>query len=114
MSGSLIVVRCPDCGDARVTPGEVTVRSCVDNSDWSYRFTCPTCHLPTVGHSEIQRLLDAVSAGAGLESWTLPVDKHDRKDAPPFTEVDILELHLLMIEPDWLETLRSYDIETDR
>jgi hypothetical protein len=111
--GAQIVVRCPECGDARVAPEEVTVRSCVDNSDWSYRFTCPRCLLPTVGQSRIEPLLDAVSAGAGLESWTLPVETHDQ-DAPLFTDVDILELHLLMIEPDWLDELRRYDLEAGR
>ena len=96
-----IVVQCPDCGDMRVAPEAVTVRSCIDTDAWSYRFTCPKCHLRTIGYTATAALLDAVDAGADFEAWMLPTDLGDRPEGPPFTLADVLELHLLLLEPDW-------------
>lgn len=109
----LIVVRCPDCGEHRVAPEAVTVRSCVDNGHWSYRFTCPSCLRPTLGDSSLPSLLDAVEAGAGLEAWSLPTHLDQRPDGPPFTLVDVLEFHMLLREPGWLDELRRCEHDAD-
>jgi hypothetical protein len=96
-----IVVECPDCGDLRIAPEDVTVRSCIDTDAWSYRFTCPECHLRTIGCSTTAALLDAVDAGADFEAWTLPAELGERPEGPPFVLADVLELHLLLLQPDW-------------
>jgi predicted RNA-binding Zn-ribbon protein involved in translation (DUF1610 family) len=61
--GPRIVVQCPDCGDARVAPEAVTVRGCLDDGGWSYRFTCPACGLRTVGEGPKKALKAAVDFG---------------------------------------------------
>jgi rRNA maturation protein Nop10 len=109
-----IVVRCPECGDRRVSPEAVTVRSCVDNGAWTYRFTCSGCGLPTVGESTLPPLLEAVEAGAGLEAWELPTHLDRRPQGAPFTLADVLELHLLLLEPNWFEELRGCDHDFER
>jgi hypothetical protein len=109
-----IVVRCPECGEHRVAPEAVTVRSCVDNGVWSYRFTCPGCLLPTLGESTLSPLLDAVNAGAGLEAWELPTDLDRRPAGAAFTPVDVLELHLLLLEPNWFEELQRCGLDAER
>jgi hypothetical protein len=109
-----IIVKCPDCGERRVPPEAVTVRSCVDNGVWSYRFTCPGCHLPAVGESAMKSLLDTVDAGASLEAWSLPTDLDRRPSGPPFTLVDVLELHLLLLEPNWFDELERCEHDAER
>jgi hypothetical protein len=109
-----IIVKCPDCGEQRVLPEAVTVRSCVDNGIWSYRFMCPGCHLPTTGESVMTALLDAVDAGASLEAWALPTHLDRRPAGPPFTLVDVLELHLLLLEPHWFEELERCELDAER
>jgi predicted RNA-binding Zn-ribbon protein involved in translation (DUF1610 family) len=101
-----IVVLCPDCGEQRVAPDDVTVRNCLDDGAWSYRFTCPECGGITVGESVERSLLDAVGAGAHFEEWTLPAELLERPDGPPFCLADVLEMHLALLEPDWLDELR--------
>jgi predicted RNA-binding Zn-ribbon protein involved in translation (DUF1610 family) len=100
-----IVVECPDCGDMRVSPEDVTVRSCIDTDEWSYRFICPKCQLRTIGRSVTAALLDAVDAGADFEAWTLPAGLDEEPTGPPFTLADVLEMHLLLLEPDWFDDL---------
>jgi predicted RNA-binding Zn-ribbon protein involved in translation (DUF1610 family) len=101
--GSRIVVKCPDCGDARVAPEEVTVRNSPDRDSGSYRFTCPNCRLTAFGESAMRALMDAVDAGAGFEEWTKPLERHEQPTGPVFTLADVFELHLLLLDPDWFD-----------
>ena len=109
-----IVVSCPDCGEHRVAPEAVTVRSCIDTGAWSYRFICPSCGRPTVGESLLPALLDAVDAGAGLEAWELPSQLDRRPAGAPFTSADVLEFHLLLLEPDWFDEIRRCELDSER
>jgi hypothetical protein len=109
-----IVVSCPDCGEHRVAPEAVTVRSCVDTGAWSYRFVCPSCRRPTVGESVLAALLDAVEAGAAVEAWELPAHLDRRPGGPPFTPADVLALHLVLLEPDWFDELRRCELDSER
>ena len=106
-----IVVECPDCGESRVRPEQVTVRRCVDSGQGSYRFACPTCRLLTVGDSQMSALMRAVDAGAGFESWTMPSELNERPDGPLFTLADVFELHLLLLEPDWFDEIVALEVD---
>jgi hypothetical protein len=112
--GLQIVVKCPDCGELRVPPSQVTVRNCLDDGTWSYRFTCPSCNGRTVGRSVESALMNAIGAGAHLEEWTLPAELLERPDGPPFTVVDVLELHLVMLEPGWFDEISCCDLDAQR
>ena len=105
--GPCIVVKCPECGEQRVSPQSVTVRWCVDNGGgWSYWFTCRLCGQRAVGKSLVSALMDAVDCGARLESWSTPAEVGEPKDGPLFTASEELELHSLLLEPDWFDELR--------
>ena len=107
-----IVVSCPDCSDQRVGVGDITLRMCRDDGSWSYCFRCPACRLRAVGQTSASAATDAISAGAAFESWSWPLEMSERRDGPPLTLSDVLELHLVLLEPDWFESLRG-DLELD-
>jgi hypothetical protein len=113
-NGPCIVVKCPECGEQRVSPQSVTVRCCVDSGGgWSYRFTCPTCGKRAVGASLVSALMNALEFGAHLESWSTPAEFGEPHDGPLFTASEELDLHLLLLEPDWFDELcRCGDLDT--
>jgi hypothetical protein len=100
-----IIVNCRDCGQIRIPVAGVTIRGCLDDDKWSYRFTCPECDLPTVEATSADRALDAVEIGVSLETWRYPIELDERHDGPKLNLVDVLELHRALNEPDWFETL---------
>jgi hypothetical protein len=91
----------------RVAPQEVTVRACFDTEAWSYRFTCPKCHLRTIGECATEPLMEAMNAGAEFEAWSLPAELDERPAGPPLNSVDVLEFHRLLLEPDWFAQVGS-------
>ncbi len=100
-----VVVHCPDCGDVRVRTNEVTLRNCVDDDSWSYWFVCPLCAHRTAADTERAAAVTAVAAGSRLEHWILPAELDERPNAPALTGADLLEFHLGLIEPDWINEL---------
>jgi len=108
------VVDCPECGEARVDPGDVTVLACLDTDRWSYRFTCPGCRRRSVAATSRVSALRAVESGAQLETWSWPAELGERSSlAPPLTLDDLLDLRVSVSEPDWLETLARPNVEAD-
>ena len=99
-----IIVNCRDCGQIRIAVAAVTIRGCLDDDSWSYRFVCPDCDLPTVEDTSAARALDAVEIGVNLETWHYPIELDEKHDGPKLNLVDVLELHRALIEPDWFET----------
>ena len=82
-----IVVRCRDCGEVRVDPGDVTLRDCVDDDGWSDRFRCPECARVSVAPTNRPASLEAAIAGATVERWHLPAELREPRDG----DVDDLE-----------------------
>ena len=77
-----IIVNCRDCGQIRIPVAGVTIRGCLDDDKWSYRFTCPDCDLPTVEDTSAARALDAVEIGVRLETWRYPIELDEQHDGP--------------------------------
>ena len=100
-----VVVKCPDCVEARLEPGDVTLRRCVDDESWSYRFTCKVCHRPAVSTTGAQAARDTIAAGCPLESWSLPAERLELFDGPVLTLADLFELHEVLLRPDWFDEL---------
>ena len=109
MSETTIVVRCPDCQSGRVKASTVTVRWCLDTNEWSYRACCSYCQITFVATTREDRAQRALGAGAPLEMWTLPAgaQRAPRHRGRRSTSVDILELRLALMEPEWFERLRA-------
>ena len=98
-----VVVKCPDCFEARVSPATVTLRHCLDDESWSYRFTYPECHLPTVAVTGEHAARAAMEAGCDIEIWRLPAELLEPHDGPPIAIADLLELHEELLQPDWID-----------
>jgi hypothetical protein len=98
-------VNCSDCGDVNVTADEVTIRNCIDTDGWSYAFSCPNCHVRDASATSRRAALAAMSAGAAMRTWRLPAELAERPAGPPLTVVDLLELRLMLTEPDFIEQL---------
>ena len=106
--GVRILVSCPDCSQVRVCPGDVTLRNCVDDDSWTYRFRCPSCKRLAVGPASRSACFEAVAAGAAVESWHLPAELSEHRDnGPALTQLDALALRATLGEPDWFETLQA-------
>ena len=105
------VVDCPECGEARVDPLDVTVRARVETDEWSYRFICPTCDRRTVATTSRAAALQAVEAGASLEPWRWPTETEQPvRDETPLSLADLRDLQGALSDPKWLDTLsRSAD-----
>ena len=100
-----VVVKCPQCAEVRVRSSEVTLRECVDDETWSYRFLCPQCGQRVVAHTGRVAALGAISVGARLERWSLPAEAFEAHSGSPITLGDVLDLHELLLGPDWFEAL---------
>jgi hypothetical protein len=115
VSETTIVVRCPDCRTGRVSAGSVTVRWCLDVNGWSYRARCAVCDIVFVANTREDRAHRALAAGAHLEMWTLPAELTERPPAGRAIDaVDILELRLALMEPEWFDKLREMTFPEDR
>jgi hypothetical protein len=88
----------------RVKVDRVVVRNCLDDSTWSYRARCSTCEMTFVEATPAVLALPAVAAGVIVELWTLPKPS-PRRPGAAFHAVDALQLHLLLLEPDWFDEL---------
>ena len=101
-------VTCPACGVVRVLAGLVVVRNCVDDQSWSYRARCSQCDTTFVRHDPESLALPAVAAGVGLELWSLPRPSA-RASGSALRAIDVLELHLALLEPDWFDQMASVE-----
>jgi hypothetical protein len=87
---------------------DVTVRARLDSDEWSYRFVCPSCDRRTVASTSRGAALEAVEAGASLETWRQSVETDaPNRDAAPLSLADLLALRFAMSKPDWLETFST-------
>jgi len=98
-----VIVSCPECGQIRVPVAGVTVRGCLDDDTWSYRFTCEECGEATFQPTSSRRALDAAEIGANLETWHYPAELDEVHDGPTLNLVDEVELHRALLEPDWFD-----------
>lgn len=96
---------CPTCADVALTTGDLCVQVCSDTNQGSYSFRCPRCRL-AVSNQADPRIVDLlVSSGVRLRRWSLPAELHEPKWGAAFSWNDVLELHDLLEQPDWLAQL---------
>lgn len=100
-----IIVSCRDCGQTRIPVEVVTIRGCLDDDRWSYRFTCAECGRATVEDTTADRARDAAEIGVLVETWRYPSELDEEHTGPRLNLVDALELHRALSEPDWFDTL---------
>jgi hypothetical protein len=100
-----VVVSCSSCGNVRAATTDVTIRNCVDNDAWSYWFICPVCRNRAAANTCRRSAMHAIDAGSTLELWHLPAELDEQPKGPPISLIDLLELHLLFLEPNWVDNL---------
>lgn len=105
-------VECRDCGIVLVELGEVTLRLCVDNGQWSYCFRCLECGLVTPHVSEQESVRGAIGAlvavGVPVQRWRMPAELVERRTtatAPLLTPDDALDFHMRLEREDWFDEL---------
>ena len=106
-------VTCPACGVVRVRSDRVVIRNCIDDEAWSYRARCSRCETTFVENTPSALALAAIAAGMIVELWSLPRPSH-RHAGVPLHLVDVLELHLALLEPDWLDELARVEPRDER
>lgn len=110
---------CPSCGEVDLRPSQLTLTIVRDAeggiaSGTSYRFRCPACtHL--VAKPADARIADLLRTGGvhAEEAASEPVAPVDNRpphpESPPggpaLTCDDLLDLHLLLEQPDWFARL---------
>ncbi|MDQ1477600.1 MAG: hypothetical protein QOE62_2829 [Actinomycetota bacterium] len=99
-------VTCPSCGIVRVRTDRVVLRRCVDDQKWSYRARCSSCEVTFVESTPASLALPAIAAGVELELWSLPRPSA-RASGSALRSIDLLALHLALLEPDWFDQMAS-------
>ncbi|HVL33003.1 MAG TPA: hypothetical protein VM600_05415 [Actinomycetota bacterium] len=101
-----IEATCPTCGPVECTPADFTLAICEDYSPATfYTFPCPMCE-ETVQKPAEERVVELLIAeGVRPTSWNLPAELREAHDGPAFTIDDVLDFHLAMEQPDWVERL---------
>ena len=108
-----VSVTCPACGVVRVRADRVVVRRCIDDQSWSYRARCSKCDTTFVGATAASLARPAIASGLTVEHWSLPKPSA-RRSGSPLQVVDILELHLALLESDWFDQWRRVEPLGDR
>jgi hypothetical protein len=106
-------VTCPVCGVVRVRADRVVLRNCLDDLSWSYRARCSGCNATFLAFTPESLALPAIAVGVEVETWTMPVPS-PRRGGSPLRAVDVLELHLALLEPDWFDELERVEPQSDR
>jgi hypothetical protein len=97
---TVVRVQCPACGPVRVHPDRVLLSSYPTGA--TYAFTC-CCGRRTAiqANKSIVRALRAV--GCAERRITLP--ERARRDAPPITTDELLDMLLALRQPGWEQEL---------
>lgn len=104
-----IKATCPRCGEVELTPEDIELRVCNFAPASYYTFDCPVC-LEQVQKPADDRVIQLlISGGVHAVVWELPREMCESHDGPPLTHDDLLDLHLLLEEPDWFEQLIRVD-----
>lgn len=83
-------------------PEHLELRVCADPQRSTYVFTCPSCNVLIVkpaADSRVRRALLAV--GVRSVEWSIPAELTEVHHGAPLTEDDLIDLMLLLEQPDW-------------
>lgn len=112
-----ICATCPMCGEVELRPADIVLHRVIDSDGElapgsSYRFSCPECELlvEKPADEQIARLL--TTGGVPVEdtpqaATRTALARHPElpPPGPPLTLDDLIDLHLALAEPGWLDRL---------
>jgi hypothetical protein len=85
-----------------MTPDQLELRVCSIDRFSTYVFTCPACHHVVTKPAEDPRVVRLLtSVGVRSTYWTMPAELDEPHDGPPLTSDDLIDLMLLLDQPDW-------------
>ena len=102
MATTIVRATCQRCGDVEMTPEHLELRVCTDLQRSTYVFTCPSCDTlisKPAADARVRRALLAV--GVRTVEWSFPAELTETHNGPPLTEDDLIDLMLLLEQPDW-------------
>ena len=102
MAVTIVRSTCDVCGDVEMRPEHLELRVCSDPKYSTYHFSCPSCHrLITKPAADGRVRLALLGVGVHMVEWSLPDELHEPHDGPPLTSDDLIDLMLLLEQPDW-------------
>jgi hypothetical protein len=72
-----VVARCDDCGDVRPALASCTLLHCTDTERYSVAYPCPVCGRRNATRCTRATVVQFVSAGLRIRSWSLPDELTD-------------------------------------
>ena len=100
-----IEVNCPECGAVECKPGDFELAVCSVPSASYYALTCPMCHKRIQKAADERAVELLIAEGVTPRRWELPAEMLEAHDGPPLTLDDLLDLHLLLEDPNWFQVL---------
>ena len=77
MDEPIVIVACPSCGSMPVSFKDVTVRVCLDDDIWAYRFLCTGCGTLREAPTWSFLALELMMAGSVCQTWHADGDPGD-------------------------------------
>ena len=100
-----IKATCPGCGEVELTPDDIELRVCTHAPASYYVFDCPTCVTAVQKPADDRVIQLLISGGVRAIVWELPDEILEPHAGEPLTHDDLLDFHLLLQQPDWMEGL---------
>ena len=109
-----IKASCSTCGDVELTLDEVQVLMCASNSQGSYSFRCPSCHLIVSKAAEENVVEVLVASGVRLSVWHLPAELDEQHFGAPISYDELLDFHFQLQGDAWVAELDRVAATTPR
>ena len=112
MAKTMVRTTCNRCGDVELTPEDLELRICIEPERSVYAFTCPICREAIAKPAADPRVVRALaSVGVPIVGWPMPAEEGSLADAPPLTIDDLIDLMLLVDEPDFVSRLTNVSLD---
>jgi hypothetical protein len=102
-----IKATCPKCDEVELAPEDLELFVCTYAPASFYLFECPDCRTVVQKPADDRVVQLLISGGVSARVWELPAELTEPRDGPPLTVDDLLDLHLLLEQPDWFDRLNS-------
>jgi hypothetical protein len=105
---TIVKTTCERCGDIELTPSELELRICSTPDRSVYAFTCPSCAVSVIKSAADPRVITLLrSVGVQSVGWVIPAEVDEPREGPAITSDDLIDLMLLLEEPDWFDRLTA-------
>jgi hypothetical protein len=105
---TIVKTTCERCGDIELTPSELELRICSTPDRSVYAFTCPSCATSVIKPAADPRIITLLrSVGVQSVGWVIPAEFDEPREGPAITSDDLIDLMLLLDEPDWFDRLTA-------